>query len=207
MQNKAGLIVLIGLFLTLSGCAGVAKFLSELEDSDPEGVFSSTGAVWAYAPIFPSTKYVPWTGGCSIDPDVDLKAFRDAPTKATRHGKKAHEWQEYAKTQGFTAEWITSQAELESPGPEGQNFSRFSTSVSGKGEYDLQLLADDCAWAYLDGQRVALQGTQKTYSDSYPVRLNGTHKLDVIVYDGGGIGGLMFSLDTRPREARQATQN
>jgi hypothetical protein len=204
MLKLSSYLVIAALFATLSGCASVVKFLNSLEDTDPTGVFSSPGKVSTYAPIFPRTVYVPWSGGCTIDPEVDLKAFRDVPKPAMRHGKNAHEWQNYAKTQGFSAEWITSLDGLESPGPDGQNFTRFSTTVNGTGDFDLMLLADDCAWAYLDGQRVALQGMQKTYSDSYPVRLRGTHKLDIIVYDGGGIGGLMYSLDTRPKATGSA---
>ena len=59
----------------------------------------------------------------------------------------------------------------------------------------LRLLADNCSWVYIDDQLVGFQNTVYT-ATPYPVTLNGTHTLQFIIFDGGGLAGGMFRLET-----------
>ncbi len=192
---RLSVLLIAGLLFT--GCAGFADFIRNMEEVDPSGVFSSTGEVMTYNVLFPEIAFQPWTGGCSIDPGVDLQSNWGVPRDAVKHGKDAHDWQSLAELDGFSANWVTSEPMLETPGDLGQAYSRFTSELTGDGVFDLFVLADDCAWIYIDGEHIDSQGTEKSFTRSTIVGLDGTHTLDIVVYDGGGIGGLMFSLDTR----------
>ena len=62
--------------------------------------------------------------------------------------------------------------------------------MAGNGQFLLNLLADN-----LDGSLVGFQAATSTPS-KYPVNLNGDHTLDFLIFDGGGLAGGMFQLET-----------
>jgi|GEM_PF-3579108 len=99
--NRSAVVLMIGFMLP--GCAGVADFIRNMEESDPPGVFSSTGEVVTYDYLYPDMAFQPWSGGCSIDPGVNLNANWGMPHQPTKHGKNAHDWQETAEISGFSA--------------------------------------------------------------------------------------------------------
>lgn len=89
------------------------------------------------------------------------------------------------------------------PGSQQQSWTRYSTPVSGTGTFDLYLAADNCSWIYItdtdgsDAQLVGVQlGAPWTVNIKYPVTLSGDHKLEFLVFDGGGQSGGMFRLET-----------
>lgn len=90
---------------------------------------------------------------------------------------------------------------MNSEGPGGHNWSRYETQVSGNGEFVIQLLADNCSWVYLadeNGDNPRLVGYQGATSSpgEYGVTLDGTHQLSFVIFDGGGLAGGKFRLET-----------
>ncbi|HBZ38075.1 MAG TPA: hypothetical protein DEO59_06215, partial [Balneola sp.] len=88
-----------------------------------------------------------------------------------------------------------------SDGPGGHNWSKYETEVSGNGEFVIQLLADNCSWVYLadeNGDNPRLVGYQGATSSpgEYGVTLDGTHQLSFVIFDGGGLAGGKFRLET-----------
>ncbi len=59
----------------------------------------------------------------------------------------------------------------------------------------LNLLADNCSWIYIDGTLVGFQDATLS-PRTYPVTLSGTHTLEFIIFDGGGLAGGMYRLET-----------
>jgi len=128
-------------------------------------------------------------------PAVGLGANWVNPHKAYDFGTSKHPWQSsYA---GFTADWINAWNNINSQGPAGQSWTKYSTQVSGNGDFVLNLLADNCSWIYLDGSLVGFQGTADVgQHKTYPVHLNGTHILSFLIFDGGGSAGGEYRLET-----------
>jgi uncharacterized repeat protein (TIGR01451 family)/uncharacterized repeat protein (TIGR02543 family) len=124
-------------------------------------------------------------------PAVGLDANWLNPHSAYSFGTNAHPWQPAA---GFTAEWINAWGNLTSQGPGGQSWTKYSTEVSGTGNFVLNLLADNCSWVYLDGTLIGFQ--DETSALQFPVTLSGTHTLVFIIFDGGGLAGGMYRLET-----------
>lgn len=156
-------------------------------------VYTSDSTVTAWDPIFPSAAIVDWpTQACKVNPDVDLTANWQNPHGAYSFGTNAHPWQ---GASGLSASWINAWSNLYSQGPSGHSWTRYTKEVSGNGEFLLNLLADNCSWIYVDGTLVGFQGLTSTPS-KYPVNLNGTHTLDFLIFDGGGLAGGMFQLET-----------
>ncbi|MDT8429716.1 MAG: hypothetical protein RQ757_13245 [Pseudomonadales bacterium] len=158
-------------------------------------VFTSSSQVDTWDPIFPAVADPNWPSTvCTTTPAVGLDANWTNPHKATQFGTSAHPWQ---GSQTFSAQWINAWSNLNSQGPQGHNWTKYSTEVSGSGEFVLNLLADNCSWIYLDGSLVGFQDTTQTNpAPSYPVSLDGTHTLSFIIFDGGGLAGGMFRLET-----------
>tara|TARA_B100000315_G_scaffold260289_1_gene320595 strand:+ start:41 stop:2962 length:2922 start_codon:yes stop_codon:yes gene_type:complete len=137
-----------------------------------------------------------WPDNCTAVPAVGLDAAWVNPHKAFSFGESAHDWQgDSTKGGDFTASWINSWGDLASRGPSGQNWTKYSTTVSGNGDFVLQLLADNCSWVYLDETLVGVQGMDLT-ANTYPVTLSGDHTLEFIIFDGGGLAGGMYRLET-----------
>lgn len=157
--------------------------------------FTSGSHVDTWDPIFPATVDNNWpTTVCTTTPAVGLDANWINPHKAYQFGTNLHPWQ---GAQSFTAEWINAWSNINSQGAGGHSWTKYSTEVSGNGEFVLNLLADNCSWIYLDGTLVGFQSSAQTHpAPTYPVSLNGTHTLEFVIFDGGGAAGGMFRLQT-----------
>lgn len=157
--------------------------------------YTSGNHVDTWDPIYPSIADPNWpTTVCKTVPAVGLGASWVNPHKAFQFGAYAHPWQ---GAQTFSAQWINAWNHLYSQGPGGHSWTRYSTQVTGTGNFVLNLLADNCSWIYLDGTLVGYQNTNQTHpAPSYPVALSGTHTLEFIIFDGGGLAGGMFKLQT-----------
>lgn len=172
----------------------VALVLGAWSEAKAETIVYTSGAqVDTWDPIFPSAADPGWASTmCVPVPAVGLGANWVNPHHATDFGSNAHPWQSGA---GFAANWINAWGDLASQGPEGQSWTRYSTQVSGTGDFVLNLLADNCSWIYLDDTLVGFQNTT-SQSRTYPVHLSGNHTLSFIIFDGGGLAGGMYRLET-----------
>lgn len=147
---------------------------------------------------------------CVPQPAVGLDAPWTNPHKAfVANGAAFRSWTSHI----FTADWINAWPGFEwygltsayggPPGSLQQSWTRYSTPVSGNGEFVLYLAADNCSWIYIsdeDGSNPQLVGVQLgapwVVPITYPVTLSGNHRLEFIVFDGGGQSGGMFRLET-----------
>ncbi len=156
-------------------------------------VYTSGSHVQTWDPILPDAAYANWeTTVCTPTPIVGLDANWLNPHGAYQFGTNVHPWQPHA---GFIAQWINAWANLNSKGPSGHNWTRYSTVVEGNGDFVLNLLADNCSWVYLDDTLVGFQAEEAT-TGTFPVSLDGQHRLDFIIFDGGGLAGGMYRLET-----------
>ena len=153
--------------------------------------------------------------GCTAQPAVGLNANWTNPHKAfLGNGAAFRSWTSHI----FTADWINSWPSTSSGvpewwgltatwgGPAGslqQSYTRYSTPVSGNGDFVLYLAADNCSWIYItdaDGSNPQLVGVQLgapwVVNIKYPVTLSGDHRLEFVVLDLGGQSGGMFKLET-----------
>ncbi len=168
-------------------------------------VYTSGSHVDTWDPIFPASADPNWpTTVCITVPAVGLGANWVNPHKAFSFGTGAHPWQNQTWT-GFSADWINAFSNpdpnghpLASQGPGGHSWTRYSTQVSGTGEFVLDLLADNCSWIFLDGTLVGFQASDVVPppARTYPVTLSGNHTLEFIIFDGGGLAGGMYRLET-----------
>ncbi|MBX9928134.1 MAG: DUF642 domain-containing protein [Gemmatimonadaceae bacterium] len=152
---------------------------------------SGSTPVTAYDPIIPTSADPTWpTTSCTATPQVGLNANWQNPHAA--FSGFGHPWlYDY-----FTgADWINAWDNINSRGPGGQSWTKYSTSVQGNGTFQIQLLADNCSWVYLDGTLVGVQNTNLA-ANTYGLTLNGTHELAFIIFDGGGAAGGKFKLST-----------
>lgn len=154
---------------------------------------------------------------CVANPAVGLDANWTNPHSAFAVGPAVFEnWS------GFNAQWINAWPSINAadiaPGGQhnptfgsgygtssntslpGKNWTRYQTQVSGNGDFVLFLHADNCSWIYLsdeNGNNPQMVGVQlNNNSGTYGVTLSGVHKLDFIIYDGGGQAGGKFRLET-----------
>ncbi|MEY4094135.1 MAG: hypothetical protein RLZZ53_1334, partial [Acidobacteriota bacterium] len=173
--------------------------------STTQTVFASgTAAVTAWDPIFPASAYSNWQSLCTAAPAVGLNANWVNPHGAYSFPIGSHPW-EFIAPYNFSANWINAWDNLSSRGPIGpdgrQNWTKYSTEVTGEGEFVVQFLADNCSWIYVDGQLVGVQDVnwQTNGTGRYPVTLTGPgpHTLSFIILDGGGAAGGKFRLETR----------
>lgn len=157
--------------------------------------YTSNNTVATYSPIFPEFADPSWpTTVCRPDASIGLEANWIENGNAYQFGTNVHPWQPQVQLQ---AQWINAWSDLSSRGPGGHSWTRYSLDVEGVGSFDLTLLADNCSWVYLDGNLVGFQGADWNANNMvYPVTMSGTHKLDFVIYDGGGLAGGMFKLET-----------
>lgn len=168
--------------------AGMLVFAAQADT-----VYTSDSSVTAYDPIFPSTAYSDWVNqACTINPDVGLDADWENPHPSYQFGTNVHPWQSGSF---LNAQWINAWSDINARGPLGQSWTKYSTEISGQGEFVLDLLADNCSWIYIDGTLVGFQAVT-SLAQKYPVTLNGDHTLDFLIFDGGGLAGGMFRLET-----------
>lgn len=179
-------------------------------------VFTSGGHVDTWNAIVPSFEDPDWPSTiCVSQPAVGLDAPWTNPHQAFVANGAAFQTHPNVSSV-FSADWINAwpsfegsaiTAEYGGPlGPLGHNWTRYSTPVSGTGEFVLHLVADNCSWIFLsdsDGSNSTLVGVQLEDPRnsppppiSYPVTLSGDHQLDFLVFDGGGQAGGMFLLET-----------
>ena len=163
-------------------------------------VYTSGSHVDTWDLIFPPSADPAWTSTVCVpgEPAVGLDANWVNPHKAFSFGTGAHPWQNQPWT-GFSANWINSWSDLSSRGPGGHSWTRYSTEVTGTGDFVLELLADNCSWIFLSGTLVGFQDDDDVIfplSRTYPVTLSGTHTLQFIIFDGGGLAGGMYRLET-----------
>ena len=158
-------------------------------------VYTSGSDVDTWNPIFPAFIDGSWPSTvCVPTPAVGLGAAWTNPHKASSFGTGAHPWQGGA---GFTANWINAWGNLSSTGAggSGHSWTKYSTPVTGNGSFVLNLLADNCSWIYLDGVLVGFQDASLS-PRTYPVTLSGSHTLEFIIFDGGGLAGGEYRLET-----------
>lgn len=196
VKNKLALALFSAAAILASGVASAQTVLT----------YTSDNTVDTWDPIFPASADPSWPSTvCTTVPAVGLNANWTNPHKATAFGTGAHPWQ---GAQNFSASWINAWGDLNSQGPGGHNWTKYSTEVSGNGSFVLNLLADNCSWIYLDGTLVGFQSTAQTHpAPSYPVAMNGTHKLEFIIFDGGGLAGGMYHLETNTGTVFADTDN
>ena len=181
------------IFLALFSVAAI--FASAASTAQTVVTYTSDNSVDTWDPIFPATADGNWPNTvCTTVPSVGLNANWVNPHKASQFGTNIHPWQ---PSQTFSAPWINAWSNLNSQGPGGHSWTKYSTEVSGTGSFVLNLLADNCSWIYLDGTLVGYQGAaQNNPAPSYPVAMNGTHTLEFVIFDGGGLAGGMYRLET-----------
>lgn len=162
-------------------------------------VYTSGDHVDTWDPILPEYDGNWYNTKCTPTPEIGPDAGWINPHKATQFGFTVHPWQNQQPAI-FSAEWINAWGNIDSissGGPGGHNWTKYSTEVTGEGEFVLDLLADNCSWIYLDGTLVGYQNTNNTHPPlQYPVALNGTHTLEFVIFDGGGSAGGMYRLET-----------
>lgn len=158
-------------------------------------VYTSNNTVSTYQPIYPSYADPSWTTSvCNVNSSIGLDADWQANGNAYQFGTNVHPWQPSVQLE---AEWINAWSNLNSQGPGGHSWTRYTMEVTGLGDFDLTLLADNCSWIYLDGTLVGFQSAYWSANNlTYPVQLSGTHTMDFIIFDGGGLAGGMFRLET-----------
>lgn len=177
-------------------------------------VFTSNGDVDTWNAIVPAQTTNWHATYCTPQPSVALSGPHWVnPHKAFVTNGAAFQ---SAASNVFSADWINAWPSYEwyaltaqyggPPGSLGQSWTKYSKSVSGTGNFVLYLVADNCSWVYItneDGSNPRLVGFQNGDPRSnpqpnmtYPVTLNGNHKLVFLVFDGGGQAGGMFRLET-----------
>lgn len=164
---------------------------------------SGTG-ITTWDPVLPGTEDTNWASTvCYQSNDFGLTANWVNPHNAfevTQDNGTPHPWDNST----FDAAWINSFNSMnssESGGPGGHNWSKYETQVSGDGDFVIQLLADNCSWVYLadeNGDNPQLIGYQPAVSTpgEYGVTLTGDHTLTFVIFDGGGLAGGKFRLET-----------
>jgi hypothetical protein len=171
----------------------------------PPTVFASgTANVTTWDPIFPGSAYSPWQSQCSAAPTVGPDANWLNPQAAFSFPLGSHPWEDDPPFD-FAANWINAWSDLASRGPIGpggrQNWTKYSTEVTGEGDFVVQFLADNCSWIYLDDQLIGVQDNNWSINGTgrYPLTLTGSgpHTLSFIIWDGGGSAGGKFRLETR----------
>lgn len=87
-----------------------------------------------------------------------------------------------------------------------QSYTKYSTTVYGEGDFVLQFLADNVSWIYVDGALVGYQDFWWNTSGTgrYLITLSGAgpHDLGFVIWDGGGLAGGKFRLETGPVSKR-----
>jgi hypothetical protein len=164
---------------------------------------SGISPVTAWDPIFPATAFPFWPNECKESPDVGLDANWVNPHNAFVFPFGTHPWENIAPF-NFHTNWINAFPQLGSEGPDGQSWTKYSTTVQGTGQFVVQFLADNCSWIYLDQALVGVQHEnwqqeiqEGKSTGQYIVTLNGAPQtLTFIIFDGGGDAGGKFRLET-----------
>ena len=172
--------------------AQVARGVANLSQS----YISGSTPVTAYGPIYPATVDANWsTTVCVASPAFGLNAAWGVGSPAI--SGLAHDWLGYYFTAGWISAWGTPGSKPVSLGTDGHSWTKYTTEVAGNGSFVIKLLADNCSWIYLDGTLVGVQPAGHTLANTqYGLTLNGSHTLSFIIFDGGGLAGGKFLLET-----------
>lgn len=163
---------------------------------------SGISPVTAWDPIFPAAAYA--NAAALSTPTQTVGPLPNDPRWANPHPasvfpKGTHPW-EFTPPMNFDANWINAWNNITSQGPAGQNWTKYSTTVTGEGSFVLQFLADNVSWIYLDGTLVGYQdwNWQSVGTGRYTINLTGAgpHELVFIIWDGGGAAGGKFRIET-----------
>jgi hypothetical protein len=190
--------------LRLADATGIDSNASWIDDvavveKIPVVFASGLSPVIAYDPIYPATAY-PWEMTPSQPiPVVGYDAAWVNPHPATIFPIGSHPW-EFIQPYDFTANWINAWSDMNSRGPRGQSWTKYTTTVAGEGDFVLQFLADNASWIYIDGKLVGFQDWDWPHNGTgrYTIHLTGSgnHELCFIIWDGGGLAGGKFRLET-----------
>ncbi|MEX0609537.1 MAG: PKD domain-containing protein [Balneolaceae bacterium] len=189
-----------------NGTAGTGTVFEQIAYSTgttgtTNNVYISDSSVQTWDPIYPSSADPNWSSTvCYQSNDFGITANWVNPHNAfevTQDNGQPHPWDNST----FDAAWINSYNDMDSQGPGGHNWSKYETDVTGNGDFVVQLLADNCSWVYLadeNGNNPQLIGYQPAVSTpgEYGVTLEGAHKLTFVIFDGGGLAGGKFRLET-----------
>lgn len=201
---RACLFALVIASLALGACTESSRTLTQPES---EGVAllagrvasisyaSGSTPVTAYDPIYPPVGDPNWTTTkCTPNPAVGLHDNWQNPHPAVTG--LIHDWMnDWFTGAGWINAWGVPGQKPASLGPLGQSWTKYTTQVQGNGAFVIRLLADNCSWIYLDNTLVGVQNTDLS-KNSYGLTLNGTHDLTFIIFDGGGLAGGKFKLET-----------
>lgn len=178
---------------------GTTTYTVTLDFLPPTVYASGISPVIAYDPIIPATAYPNWTLLATPVPAVGYNANWVNPHPASSFPIGTHPWEFYANYD-FAANWINAWSNIQSRGPSGQSWTKYTTTVYGNGDFVLQFLADNASWIYIDGQLVGYQDLNWNINGTgrYTIRLTGSgaHELAFIILDGGGAAGGKFRLET-----------
>ncbi|MEQ9090732.1 MAG: PKD domain-containing protein [Balneola sp.] len=201
------------------GTAGTGTVFGQIayRSGSTSNIYISNSSVQTYDPIFPSFADRGWTSTvCFQGNTFGIDANWSNPHNAfevTQDNGQPHPWEDNAGY-SWDAKWINSANTMNSTttsdingntGPGGHNWSKYEIPVSGNGDFVVQLLADNCSWIYLgdqNGQNPQLIGYQGTGDENdsakgkYGVTLDGDHLLTFVIFDGGGLAGGKFRLET-----------
>jgi hypothetical protein len=206
---------------------GIATYTVTLDAPPPAVYASGTSSVIGFDPIFLNGPVVPDYNESKPVPTVGYNDPRwTNPHAASVFPLGTHPWEDDVPY-NFTANWINAWAgggqlntnpgldsnrhgkTSSSPGWAGypyygvpdQSFTKYSTTVYGEGEFVLQFLADNVSWIYVDGALVGYQDYWWPTSGTgrYLISLTGAgaHDLGFVIWDGGGLAGGKFRLETR----------
>jgi hypothetical protein len=194
---------------------GTTTYTVTLDAPAPVVFASGITPVTGYDPIFPAGPVVPDSAESKPVPTVGYSDPRWVnPHPATVFAKNSHPWEYQSWVPAafkFDANWINAWSNLDSSGHgvfspswgtyPNQSWTKYTTTVVGTGDYVLQFLADNASWIYIDGALVGFQDYNWSTNGTgrYTINLSGasTHELSFVIWDGGGLAGGKFRLETK----------
>jgi hypothetical protein len=194
---------------------GTTTYTVTLDAPAPVVFASGITPVTGYDPIFPAGPVVPDSAESKPVPTVGYSDPRWVnPHPATVFPKNSHPWEYQSWVPAafkFDANWINAWSNLDSNGHgvfspswgtyPNQSWTKYTTTVVGTGDYVLQFLADNASWIYIDGALVGFQDYNWSTNGTgrYTINLSGasTHELSFVIWDGGGLAGGKFRLETK----------
>lgn len=167
---------------------------------------SGISPVIAWDPIFPAAYISPDSAESKPIPTVGYSDPRWVnPHPASVFPKNSHPWEYDGWVPAefkFNANWINAWSSLASNGMggPGQSWTKYSTKITGSGDFVLQFLADNASWIYINGELVGFQDYfwPSNGTGRYTITLSGAgpHELSFIIWDGGGAAGGKFRIET-----------
>lgn len=200
---------------------GTTTYTVTLDYVPPTVYASGISPVIAWDPIFPDAPVNPDSNEAKMVPTVGYDDPRwTNPHNATVFPKNSHVWEYQSWVPSvfkFDANWINAWANLNSNGHgktssspawanypnyrvPNQSWTKYSTIIQGSGSFVLQFFADNASWIYVDGELVGYQDynwpTNGTGRYTINLEGDGQHELAFIIWDGGGLAGGKFRIET-----------